>query len=207
MATQASPPSPSESAAAKAVAPLPPRRLLWANFAWTQIAWFAAVLGAAHGWPVLGCLPLVAGLAWHLCTVRRAQPEARLVLYAVLLGTLADAGPVLLGAVAYPSGQWTAALPPFWLSGLWAAFATSINLTLRWLHGRPALAALLGAVAGPLAFSSGVRLGGAQFVDAPLALGWLAVEWALMLPLLCWLGRRHDGAAGPAAAVPLREGG
>lgn len=184
--------------AGAAVAPLPPRRLLWANLIWTQAAWFAAVLGAAHGRPVLGSLPVLAGLGWHLATVRRPGPELRLVLCATLLGTLADAVPVQLGAVAYAHGQWSAALPPFWLSGLWAAFATSLNLTLRWLHGRPWLAALLGAVAGPLAFSSGVRLGGAQFVDAPLALGWLALEWALLLPLLCWLGQRLDGAAGPA---------
>ena len=40
------------------------------------------------------------------------------------------------GVLAYASGQWSATLPPLWMTALWAVFATSLNVTLRWLHGR-----------------------------------------------------------------------
>jgi hypothetical protein len=179
---------------------LPSRRWQISNLLFTQLAWFAAVLGAANGLPVWGALAALAVVPWHLHLAPRPRREAALIAVVALVGTVADTVVLGQGVLAYTSGQWTAALPPAWMGALWAVFATSLNVTLRWLHGRPLLAALIGAVAGPLAFFSGTRLGAATLLEPWTALAWLALAWAIVLPTLCLLARRLDGV-GPA--VPL----
>jgi hypothetical protein len=173
----------------------PSRRWQLANFVVTQAAWFAAVLGAARGRPEWGVIPTLLGIAWHLAIVRSGRLEAALVLVVAVVGLVAETLVLQLGHVAYTSGQWHPALPPYWLVGLWGLFATSLNVTMRWLRGRVWLTALLGAVAGPAAFSSGVRLGGARFVDPNAALVTLVIEWAVLMPLLMALAQRLDGVA------------
>lgn len=177
--------------------PSPSRRWQISNVLFTQIAWFAAVLGAAQGLPAWGAVPALAVLLWHLHLAPRPRSEAALILLTACLGTAADALVLGQGLVAYTSGQWSAAVPPLWMSALWAVFATSLNVTLRWLHGRPLLAVLLGAVAGPLAFLSGARLGAATLLEPAPALAGLALEWAVVLPILCLCAHLLDGI-GPA---------
>lgn len=177
--------------------PTPSRRWIWGNFLFSQLAWFAAVLGAAHGMPGWGAVPALVVVLWHLRLAPRPSSEAALIVGAVVPGTAADALVLAQGVLAYTSGQWAVAAPPLWMSALWAVFATSLNLSLRWLHARWWLAALIGAVAGPLAFFSGARLGAATLLDPGPALAWLSLEWAIVLPALCLCARRFDGV-GPA---------
>lgn len=181
--------------------PSPSRRWLWSNLLYTQCAWFAVVLGAAHGRSAWGIAVAMAVVAWHLSLAPRPRREAALLAIAALAGTAADTVVLHQGAIAYASGQWSAAAPPLWMAALWAVFATSLNLTLRWLQGRLLLAALVGAIAGPLAFASGARLGAADLLAPTRALLWLSLEWALMLPLLCMWARRLDGVGEPTSAV------
>jgi hypothetical protein len=54
-------------------------------------------------------------------------------------------------------------------------------------------------VAGPAAFASGVRLGGARFVDAAPALAAMACSWAMLMPVLMWLSNHFDGVVLPEA--------
>lgn len=171
-----------------------------ANVVLAQIGWFAAVLGAANGVPVWGFACGLAVIAWHIAVSARPSQEARLVALVCLVGLTAETIHVLLGNIAYPSGQPFTQLPPYWMIGLWGLFAIQLNVTLRWLRPRSWLAALLGAVAGPASFASGVRLGGASFVHATPALAELVVSWALLMPLLVWLSMRFDGVTADAVA-------
>jgi len=173
-----------------------------ANFAIFQAAWFAAILGAAHGAPGWACLAVAAAVAWHLSVSARPAAEAWLVALACALGAAIETFAVWQGHVAYPSGQADPRLPPGWLVALWGLLAIALNVTLRWLKGRPLLAALLGATLGPLSFVSGARLGGARFVDEPAALATLACTWAIALPLLMALSNRFDGVV----VVRTKEG-
>ena len=170
------------------------------NFVVFQLAWFAAVLGAAHQVPLWGTACVVTAIGWHLAVSARPAVEARLVGAACLIGLVAESGIVGQGLVAYPSGQPLAWLAPYWIVAMWGLLAISLNVTLRWLKGRPWLAAALGAVAGPASFACGVRLGGARFLDAPAALATLAVVWGVLLPALVWLSSRFDGVAVPTVA-------
>ena len=171
----------------------PSRARQLVNFAVFEAAWFACVLGAAHGRPLWGTAAVLAALAWHVTI--SARPAAELTLAGLLagIGLVAESLVVAQGHVAYPDGQPLAWLAPYWMVALWAEFAMAPNVTLRWLKRRPALALVLGAVVGPLSFLGGVRLGGARLVDPGAALATLALEWALLLPLVMALSGRFDG--------------
>lgn len=164
-----------------------------ANVVLAQVGWFAAVLGAAHDLPLWGFACGLAVIAWHIVVSARPAQEARLVALVCLIGLAAETLHVALGNIGYPSGQPFAQLPPYWMIGLWGLFAIQLNVTLRWLRPRLWLAALLGAVAGPASFASGVRLGGASFVHVTPALAELVISWAVLMPLLVWLSMRFDG--------------
>ena len=177
-----------------AAAPAQPTRTVQlANLVLAQIGWFAAVLGAAHDLPLLGLACGLAVIAWHVAVSARPAQEAALVALVCLIGFAAETVHVALGNIGYPSGQPLAQLPPYWMIGLWGLFAVQLNVTLRWLRPRLWLAALLGAVAGPASFVSGVRLGGASLIHATPAVVELALGWALLMPLLVWLSMRFDG--------------
>jgi len=75
--------------------------------------------------------------------------------------------------------------------------ATLLRYALSWLAGRYALGALLGAVGGPLAYASGIRLGAAEF-GRPLvpSLLTLAGVWLVVTPALLWLEARLRSSRG-----------
>jgi hypothetical protein len=171
----------------------PTRAMQWTNAVVFQCAWFAAVLGAAHQVPLAGTVCVLAAIGWHLAVSNRPAQEARLVVAACVIGFLVESVIVRQGHVAYPSGQPHAGFAPYWIVALWGLLAIALNVTMRWLRGRLWLAAGLGAVLGPLSFSSGVRLGGAQLLHPTPALLTLALVWAVALPLLVALSVRFDG--------------
>lgn len=183
------------------------------NFVMFQAAWFAAVLGAAHLKPLWGTGAVLAVIAVHLAMSARPLQEAKLVGIVCVVGFVAETFVALQGYVAYPSGQPILYLAPYWMVALWGLLAIALNVTMRWLKTRLWLAALLGAIAGPASFVSGVQLGGASFVQANPALITSAIGWALLMPLLVALSNRFDGvgrlgsASGQAGSVPATPPG
>ena len=75
---------------------------------------------------------------------------------------------------------------------MWALFGTTLNVSLRWMRGRPVIAVLFGALGGPLSFWAGQRLGAVQITGPWTGVAVLAVGWALILPLLLHLAGRLD---------------
>ena len=172
----------------------PSRATLLANVAVFQLTWFAAIYAAAHCVPAWSVLCVFCAVAWHVGSARRPAREALLVGIACLCGFVLESLQVVLGWVSFPScAGGDARLAPGWLVAMWGLFAICLNVSLRWLRGRWWLCAALGAVGGPVAFASGVRLGAAHWVDAAAALTSIAVAWSLALPLLIWLSERLDG--------------
>lgn len=163
------------------------------NFAVFQLGWFSAVIGAAQGMPWAGPLVIAAALVLHFYQAKRPVEELGLVLASAFIGTWFDSMLVAFGWVSYPSGQWHAMLAPYWIIAMWMLFATTLNLSLKWLRGRTWLAIVVGAVAGPLTYVAGTRLGAMEFLNPEAALTALALGWAIMLPALVRLGVRLDG--------------
>ena len=171
-----------------------------------QAGWFACVLGAAHGLFWLG--PAVAGavLLIHLVAMHRPRDELRVAGFALMTGVLADS---LLGQLGLLScAPFADAVSPPWMAVLWPLFGISLRTYCRWLQRRLLLAALLGAVVGPISYYSGVRL---EVLRLPAGtwqgLAAVSVEWLIATPLLAWFagwaGRQGAGeGAGAPAGVP-----
>jgi hypothetical protein len=176
----------------------PSRARQLANFAVFEAAWFACILGVAHGQPLWGTAAVVAAIAWHVAISARPLVELALAGLLCVIGLVAESLALAQGHVAYPAGQPVAWLAPYWMVALWGEFAIALNVTLRWLKRKPFVALVLGALFGPLSFLGGVRLGGARFVDEPAALITLACMWAVLMPFVMWLSDRFDGVATPA---------
>jgi hypothetical protein len=114
------------------------------------------------------------------------------------LGLLVDSLLLATGWLSYPAGLWLSGpwqfnLAPYWIVALWALFATTLNVSMGWLRGRPLLAVLMGAVGGPLSYLAGEELGGIELTEPVAALSALAVAWAVAMPLLMKAAERLDG--------------
>jgi hypothetical protein len=163
------------------------------NFISFQVGWFACVLGAANDMPWIGpavCFPI---LSLHLFMSGRPAAELRLILAAPVIGLVLDSLLVATGWLVYPNGMLIQGIAPYWILLMWALFATTLNVSMRWLHGKYVLAALLGAIGGPLSYLAGARLGGLVFSETTLALIALALGWAIAMPVLLYLAQRFSG--------------
>jgi hypothetical protein len=172
------------------------------NFVLFQLGWLAVVLLGTGPYHWLGLVVVAAIVAYHLATSASRAAEARLVFMALLIGLVWENALTLSGVLSYPHGQLAGNLygempghlAPLWIVAMWGMLATTLNVSLRWLHGRMLLAALFGAIGGPLAFFAGERLGAVTFSDPPLAMAVLAIAWAALFALLMTLAQRYDGA-------------
>jgi len=121
------------------------------------------------------------------------MPEVYLLGFAMVIGATWDSLLVALSLLDYTSGTLITNTAPYWIVVMWALFATTINVSLRWLKYKYLIAALLGAVAGPLAYYGGSRLGALEFLNPEWALISLAVGWAIFTPLLVLISNYFDG--------------
>ena len=165
------------------------------NLAIFQLVWFASVLAGGTSWHWLGTLLIAAAVAWQLRRADYPGREMRLVLLAVCVGLVWDSLLVTLGLTRYEYGQVLPGLAPHWIIALWALFATTLNLSMRWLRKSLWLAALFGAVGGPLAYLAGSKLGSVSFASTESAMLALALGWALFTTLMVFMAGRLDGFA------------
>ena len=165
------------------------------NFALFQAGWFACVLSGAAGQPFIGALIAVAVIALHLWRANRPALEIKLLLSAMVVGAVWDSLLAWSNLLDYTSGQLLTDTAPYWIIALWGLFATTLNVSLRWLHGRYAMAAVFGLVGGPLAYYGGASLGALDMQNIKTALLALGLGWAIITPVLMHIGRHWDGYA------------
>lgn len=165
-----------------------------------KIGWVSSVVGAAQHMPWLGPVAVTVAIAIHLSTAERPAAELSLIIACASLGVLFDSSLVASGWVAYPSGVFSAILAPYWIVALWMLFATTLNVSLRWLKDRKLLAAALGMVSGPASYMAGNKVGAIEFINQSAALFALAIGWAILLPLLMRLAEELNGIE----ALPAR---
>ena len=157
------------------------------NFIAYQLAWFAVVLGAAHGHALEGTAVALLVTGVHLW-LRRDPMEFKLVGVAVVLGLVIDSTLAATAQVRFASAG-NLPVAPFWMLGLWMSFATTLNHYMHWLMRRPAIAALGGAVFGPLAYLAGAKLGALALPSPVTALPLLAVSWTVAMGVFSRLMR------------------
>lgn len=158
---------------------------IWFNALWFQSIWFSTVLGQS------AFLPLAVGLlVLHLwLTVdRRAE---------LLQMTLVGGSGIALDALLSATGVYQFAggvLLPLWMMCLWFGFAAALGRSLAYLGKRPLVAALVGAIAFPLNYWAGQRLGAVDFgYSLSVTLPVIALCWLVVLPAMFRLTRRLQG--------------
>ena len=165
------------------------------NFTLFQLGWLACVVGSAYYFPWQGTIIALLIVIFHIVKSRNPLLEFSLVFCAILIGTVWDSLLVWMQLLTYTSGMWSAVVAPYWIIALWALFATTLNVSLRWMKGRWLIAMMAGAIAGPLAYYGGYKLGAVHFIDRENALLMLAIGWAFFTPVLFLLAQRLDGYA------------
>lgn len=170
--------------------------LLLTNLLLFDVAWFFSVFGGAQQLPWLGPLAVLVVLGIHFRVARQPFEEALLIISCAIIGAAFDSILVTAGWVNYSSGLFSAYLPPYWIITMWMLFATTLNVSMRWLRGKPGLAALIGFLGGPAAYIAGQKLGGIIFINQIAALSTLAIGWAVMMPALMRLSENLDGMPG-----------
>ena len=158
------------------------------NFVAFQIGWWCSVVGAGKGWTLLG--PAVVTVVVILHLVRSPEParEAKFLFAVALIGTAVDSGLAASSLLAYKGGYGIVWIAPAWITGMWLNFGTTIHASMGWLADRYILAAVLGAIGGPLTYRAGASLGAAELIHPQWSLVALGLTWAAVLPLLYWLG-------------------
>jgi Protein of unknown function (DUF2878)/Family of unknown function (DUF6134) len=154
------------------------------NFIAYQLLWFACVLGAAHGYAWIGPAGALIFLIAHLALIDDVRSDVRLIGLAILAGFAVDTLLVQTGQIAFSDGSWPQGWQPYWMLALWAAFAATLNHSMRWVASRPIVAAGLGAVGGPLAYLAGAKLGALTLSSSQLALPAIGIAWSVCLYML-----------------------
>jgi len=162
-----------------------------------KIGWFGAVTLAAGGRPWAGVPLLLALIGVHLRLVPDWRAEVRLVAACGLLGAVVDTVQMRLGILTFEGGHLVAWLCPPWIILMWAQLGTTLRYCVRFLQGRYWLAAAMGAVAGPLSFLGGAKMGAVTLhPDARWSIASLALSWVAAMPFMMWLaGPRQVEAA------------
>lgn len=166
--------------------------MLVTNFILFQLAWFACVMGAAQAIPWLGVGVTFIILGWHFYCAKQAKPEMALMLAALFSGAIFDQSLLAMQLVEYQAHGWSNELVPVWILALWLAFASTLNVSLGWMHDRYVVAVLFGAVGGPLAYLAAQKLG-AVTVHSSTAYMALAIGWGVITPLLVMTAKRFNG--------------
>ncbi|MEM7282878.1 MAG: DUF2878 domain-containing protein [Pseudomonadota bacterium] len=158
-----------------------------------KVAWLSSVMGAAKGFPALGPIVVLFVVALHLYRSSSPRRELMLVVMTGAIGLTWDSIMVALGWLSYESGAVAPGLAPYWIIAMWMSFATTLNLSFRWLRDRPVLASLLGAISGPASYLIGANLGAVTFLNQQMAVVGMAVAWSVLMPVLLLLARHYDG--------------
>jgi hypothetical protein len=176
---------------------------LWINALCYQATWLVAIGGAARGWWWLGPLMATLFAVWQLRVSLHHRADAQLLLCAMLAGFAVDSAFAQSGLISYNAAVPWPQLAPVWIVALWASFALTLNHSLAYLKSHLLLAAALGAVGAPLAYTAAERWGALSLMAPSFStLLILGATWAVFTPAMSLLAQRLSGAA----AAPLLQG-
>lgn len=157
-----------------------------------QLVWLTSVARAAHGDPYSGPLAALAFAMLVFVFGGQRRSDLQLVPLVLGIGLLTDGAWLTLHLLDYSAPWPSASSTPAWMLGIWLAFGMTLNHSLTFLKGRYALAALLGAIGGPLAYWSAARgFGALHFIATmPVVFTCLSLAWVVLVPLLVLLADR-----------------
>lgn len=168
------------------------------NFIFFQLGWLCCVIGGANpGYAWVGVVAVAAIVAIHLLRAIDSRNEIILLGLSMAIGTAWDSSLMAAGIMEFNHGQLYGTIVPFWLIAMWPLFATTLNVSMKWMKGKYLLASLFGAIGGPLAYLAGNRLGAVEFSSTLNAMLVIGAGWAVIMPLLVALAERFNGYREP----------
>jgi Protein of unknown function (DUF2878) len=168
-----------------------------------QIVWFACAYGAASE---IWYLPCIAGLLYVSCIYIWSPDKKGLTLFilaCLLLGFLVDtillqhSFVVFKNLNSYPFNLYQ----PWWMTILWAAFASSFGASFSWLKKKYLLVAVLGGIFGPIAYYSGSQFGAIEPISS-LGLFLVGILWLISMPIMLKLSFRFNSFHQPETILP-----
>lgn len=162
------------------------------NISLFKIGWLASVFTAAASIPAAGVAVVATVVLVHLLRAANRPAEAKLLAFAALLGLGWESALVAFGLVEYKAGSAIPGLAPYWIVAMWVLFATTLSGAMRWLRKGILIAALAGAIGGPLSFFAGQKAGAVVFPETTVSLLVIGIGWAILLPLLVQFGVRVE---------------
>lgn len=133
-------------------------------------------------------IPLV--LMLHIALSSERKAEVLIIMTAGTLGFCVDTLLVVAGVFTPVQYLFPEPLSPPWMVLLWMNFAATLNVSLKRLHGRYLLTAILGSIGGPAAYYSGAKLGAMTAIPETGDLLVLSAAWAVAVPALFWIAGR-----------------
>jgi hypothetical protein len=162
-----------------------------------KVAWISTIFGGANGLPLLGPIAVMIAVGIHLWRAPEPTRELTLVIMTGAIGLTWDSVMVAAGWLSYPSGTFASGLAPYWILAMWMLFATTLNVTFRWLRSRMIMAASMGAIFGPLSYLAGSAAGAVNIIEPTIVIAVLSVSWAALMPGLIVLAQQLDGTVAP----------
>jgi hypothetical protein len=155
---------------------------------WIYAAWFGCVFCARRGLELESLFfPLVTWIAtWFLFRPPTRDITKLLILCA--FGLAFDTAIYLLSGIRYAQSPLLGV--PIWMVALWFTFVPSLLPLSMALKGHYVLAAIIGAVFGPLSYKAG-EVFGVLYMQNIFVIGIYAVFWALFFSFgIFWLRRK-----------------
>lgn len=158
-----------------------------------KLGWLSVVFAAAAGLAEVGVVAVGVVLLIHLLRAQRKTDELIVLGAAGLIGLVWETFLLQTGALSYSQAGASGLLAPYWIVSMWMLFATTLNVSMNWLRKNFIVAAIAGAVGGPLSFLAGEKIGAVTVHDTGVWL--IAAGWAVLLPLVAALAGRYNGYA------------
>lgn len=141
-----------------------------------QIGWVICVVGGSL-WAVFFTVP---ALAFHSRFYPEGSKDALGIALMLIIRLCHDNLLAASGILVFNDSVFS----PLWLWCLWLLLGMTLKHSLAWVYSRPWVAAIGGAVSGPLAYVAGVALSDAQWgVPIMQASVIMAGVWLFILPL------------------------
>jgi hypothetical protein len=167
--------------------------LIVRNLLLFKVGWLALVMGAAAGMAWAGLLVGGAVVIAHLLSSKDFEKELWFLTMTLFVAIGWENLLVSSGALTYASSEIAFGAAPAWILMLWLVFATTMNVGMQWLRGFWMFPVGAGLIGGPLSFYVGAKLGAVQFSDPILALVFISIGWALLLPCVVVISKAFDG--------------
>jgi hypothetical protein len=172
-----------------------PTKKVVLNYLLFQLGWFACVLGATNHLPWIASIFVFLVVIAQTHAAPQPKSEYLLLFVALIIGGLIDQVLLSNQFVGYQSNGWSTAIVPVWILALWVSFASTLNVSMRWIRDKKMVAFLFGFIGGPLAYMAAEKLDAVQIGPSIISYLALSLFWGFAMLALIELAKQFDGHA------------